>query len=124
MAYASVLKSKVNKKKQKDMIITRKEYLNALETVEKYNIQNADLEEKWNGVMLLDFLRENNVSIRLLNGITRMVEDDLDHSLDRKLTVKFFIDNYSIEDICQARNIGKTTLIELFELFSIHEISL
>ena len=111
-------------------MITKEEFLKALEIVNEYKAQvinefNEIAEEldknKFNDLILTKdtLIRHSGLSLRAKNGIFRNVETikalkDVD---SWKLTIGHFENNLTRRDLFKFRNIGKKTIEEIISVF-------
>ncbi|WP_025146069.1 hypothetical protein [Pedobacter jeongneungensis] len=105
-------------------MITRTQYLSALEIVAQYEEQNKH-DDKWQRICLTDFLIEHNASKRLINAISDLLRSEVKNTgLDESLSVKEFIESFTLKQVKGIRNIGSRTTMELTDILKDHDLGL
>lgn len=100
------------------------------------NIQNPDqlkpienrktitaAESAFSNTVFMDFLRQNNAPVRLLNALNAMLYQRYDtRSAEDFITVNDFLRDFTITDVVCARNIGGRSVDDLLSIFEQHQL--
>jgi len=99
-------------------MITREEYLNALEIVDKYHRQNQEIEVN-KKMLIVDWIRANDhrISVRLLNSLKAIQYYNNRVHESQKLIFMDQLDRFAFKKI---RGAGTKTWVE-FDRFIINE---